>query len=889
MTKTETRDKTAATRPRNPRRRRAGIFLRTFLLSFLLSSTIIAIFALVTIPRQRAAIIRSIESQARSVSASIAQVCGNAIVNEDYGFIVEHNMEVVHGSPDILYVIVARRDGFCLIHTADGWAQQKRPRPEWVTGARKTATWQIDYSGLVDQDVFHYCFPVDYSGLQWGWLHVGLSLDHLNREIRSTYRRMLVLSLSCLAMGMLLSYVFARRLTQPILSLAEVTRRIAHGDLSARADIATRDEIEDLATSFNRMTDNLQRTTVSRDYVDGIIKSMTECLIVATPERRIQTVNKATLDLLGYTNGDLIGCPIGTLFDEDGENEEMALQQASGMAELMKRGSVGNVEKTFLSKDGRRIPVLFSASVMRGENSRIEGIVCTVLDIAERKEAEDALASEREQLLSIFDSINEVVYVADPATYEIVYVNRALKDILGKDPTGEICYRVFQGRDKPCDFCTNDIIAKRQGAAYQWEHHNPIFNRDYMVFDRMIKWPDGRDVRFELAIDVTERKQLENQLRRAQRMDSVGTLASGVAHNFNNILGIILGNAELLKMTVGEGHESSEFAAKIVDATDRAARLAQQLLSVARQESGVRAHVRVSLLLEGVVQAMRDMLDSNIQVHLHVADDRLEIVGNQVDLEQVLMNICLNARDAMPKGGSITIQAKAVALSSEFCEVNENMSPGRYVCIAIKDTGTGMDMRTLTRIFDPFFTTKGPDKGVGLGLATAYGTIVGHGGCIDVESQIGTGTAFRIYLPVAPAVDAGEAPADSPALREGTETVLVVDDEASITEMTRRSLEMLGYTVHTAANGQEAVECYRRHRRSIDVVLLDYMMPVMDGEDAYHALKEIDPNVCVIIASGYDGDGKIRPLLKAGANGFVHKPYRLPQLSDVLRDVLDGE
>ncbi len=375
----------------NSGQKRRGIFLRTFLLSFLLSFIIIAIFSAVTIPRQRDAIIQSLEFQARSVSASITQVCGNAIVSEEYDFIVEHSLEVIRNSPDILYIIVVRRSGFSLVHTAGNWEYREKPDPEWSGETHDKTAWRILYSDLVQQEVFHHSLPIKYSELYWGQLHIGLSLDHLNKEIHSMYKIMSILSLFCLGIGISGAYFFARRLTHPILSLVQTTRRIANGDLSARTKISTKDEIADLGKSFNKMTERLQKTTFSRNYVTGIIDNMNDMLIVAAPDGTIQMVNRAASKLLNYSEDELLNQPIGIVF-----GEKNASHGQIWLDDLIQKGSIRNLEKSCLSKEGRNIPVLVSGSVMRNEQGRVQGIICVVLDISDRKRAESELRKSKE-------------------------------------------------------------------------------------------------------------------------------------------------------------------------------------------------------------------------------------------------------------------------------------------------------------------------------------------------------------------------------------------------------------------------------------------------------------------------------------------------------------
>jgi len=358
---------------------------------FLLSLTIIIIFSAVAIPRQKGAIIKSLESEARSVSASISQVCGNAIVSEDYEFIVGHSLEVIRNSSGILYIVIVRNNGFTLLHTPGRWEQKDKPDTEFDAAQDDAQMGRISFSKHVGQEVFHYLYPLEYSGLQWGKMHIGLSLEHLNKEMQTMYRIMSMLGVLCLLVGMLGAYSFTRRLTRPVFSLLHTTRQIAAGDLSARAEISTNDEIKDLAVSFNEMTDKLKKTTVSRDYVASIILNMNDTLIVTSEEGIIEMINKAGLDLLGYEERELKGQHITLVLlekEEHGKGEDFVV--------ILRKGPVKNIEKTCRSKDGREIPILFSGSIMRDEKDRIQGIICVILDISDRKRAEQEMIKSKE-------------------------------------------------------------------------------------------------------------------------------------------------------------------------------------------------------------------------------------------------------------------------------------------------------------------------------------------------------------------------------------------------------------------------------------------------------------------------------------------------------------
>ena len=644
---------------------------------------------------------------------------------------------------------------------------------------------------------------------------------------------------------------------------------------------------EELKAAHERLAAPEKAEAMHRAVFEDSLEAMS-----ITQDGRVVDVNPAWLRLHGFERKDeVLGMEIlDVLHPEDRD----MLQRRRSMRSDER-------ERVFQVRDVRRDGSVIHVEVYSSE-IQVDGrsaILATLRDITERKHAEEALRGSEERYRRITEAVTDYIYtvrVESGRAIETVH-GPACEAVTGYNAEEFACDPFLWIQMVPVE--DRDIVREQAARILSGGDPEPIEHR-IVRNDGEVRWVrntpvpccdvDGRLASYDgLVRDITERKRLERELRRAQRMESIGTLAGGVAHNFNNILGIILGNTELLKMSLGGSHEAVEFLDKISVATERAAGLAQQLLSVARRQSVYKSVTNPVALVDGVLQAIRLMLDSNIHIDQHVSDTVPMIVASPAEMEQVLMNLLVNARDAMPRGGRIGVEVKAVDLSPEFCDAQENMTPGRYVCISVSDTGTGMDAEMLSQIFDPFFTTKEPGEGTGLGLATAYGAVVNHGGCIEVDSELGKGTTFRIHLPAAEgdAVAPSSPSSIDQTLRSGSETLLVVDDEESILGIARRCLEGLGYSVLTAGDGATAVKIYREEGARISLVLLDYMMPEMLGEDVYHELKRIDPAVKVVVASGYEEGGRVKPLLDAGVGRFVHKPYRLVELAQAVRAVLD--
>jgi CheY-like chemotaxis protein len=359
-------------------------------------------------------------------------------------------------------------------------------------------------------------------------------------------------------------------------------------------------------------------------------------------------------------------------------------------------------------------------------------------------------------------------------------------------------------------------------------------------------------------------------------MEAIGTLAGGIAHDFNNLLMVIQGNASLMLLTIDPLHAHHEMLSSIVKQVQSGSKLTNQLLGYARKGRYEVKPIQLNELVKETSNTF-ERTRKEIRIQRELANNLFPIEGDSGQIEQVLMNLFVNAADAMPQGGDIFLKTTNIS-HRDIRDKLYDPKPGNYILLAITDTGIGMDSKTLERIFEPFFTTKELSRGTGLGLASVYGIIKGHGGYIDVDSEKGRGTTFKIYLP---ATDEEvqktiEAPHD---IVKGTGTILLVDDEEMVLEVGERFLKVMGYHVLTAREGKEAIEVYKKHRETIDLVLLDIIMPNMKGGEVFDRLKKINPNIKVLLSSGYSIDGEASQILERGCSGFIQKPFDMNQLS----------
>lgn len=508
-------------------------------------------------------------------------------------------------------------------------------------------------------------------------------------------------------------------------------------------------------------------------------------------------------------------------------------------------------------------------------------------DITERKRAEEQL---REQA-TLLDNAQDAIVVRD-LDDTVLFWNKSAERIYGW-PKEEVIGRslkseVYKNSLREYEEAKRTIV--NQG---EWQGELRQLTKDGKDIIVEGRWTLVRDEQGQpksilvINTDVTEKRKIEAQFLRAQRMESIGTLASGIAHDFNNLLSPILMSIQLLQSRITD-EEGQRLLAMLQASAERGAGLVKQVLSFARGVEGQRITLQPRHLIKEIVKILNDTLPKSIEVEFEACEDLSMVAGDATQLHQVLMNFCVNARDAMLGGGRLTIKADNVHIDDNYARMNLEARPGQFVVITIADTGVGIPPHIINRIFEPFFTTKEHGKGTGLGLSTALGIVKGHGGFINVYSEVGKGTQFKIYLPVAetPFTTASEWSTAMPTGRG--ELILVVDDEVAIREITKGTLETYGYRALTAADGTEAVALYAQHKDEIRVVLTDLMMPYMDGPVTIRALHKMNPHLKIIATSGLAENMKL-----ADVNGsvrcFLPKPYTAQKLLTILNESLRDE
>ena len=519
------------------------------------------------------------------------------------------------------------------------------------------------------------------------------------------------------------------------------------------------------------------------------------------------------------------------------------------------------------------------------------------LEIEERKQAEKALRESEEKYRNILKNIEEGYYEVDIAG-NLTFINNALCKIRGcsRDELMGMNNQQFmsqEGAKKVYKAFNKVYTTGKSVKGLEWETIRPDGTISYEeTSTSLMKDSEGRPVGFRgIVRDVTDRKKaekekkkLEAQLQQAQKMEAIGTLAGGIAHNFNNLLMSIIGNSSMVLLDLDHDHPYYKNLKNIEKQVISGSKLTRQLLGYAREGRYEIKPISLNQLVKETSDTFGEAR-KDITIHREFTEKLYGIEADQEQIEQVLLNFYVNAADAMPGGGDLFLKTMNVT-NKDMTGKPYEPKPGNYVLLTVRDTGVGMGKKTMDRIFDPFFTTKGLAQGTGLGLASAYGIVKGHGGYIDVFSDKEKGTMFEIYLP-ATENEVEEEKELSGELVEGQDTVLLIDDEGIVLDAGEQMLRRLGYEVFLAGSGQEALELYERDHNKIHLVLIDMVMPAMGGGETYDRMKEINPKVKVLLSSGYSIDGEATEILERGCDGFIQKPFDLEQLSRSIRDILD--
>ena len=608
--------------------------------------------------------------------------------------------------------------------------------------------------------------------------------------------------------------------------------------------------------------------------------------------RLFQRANASWCKCFDYPEKSLLGKTTRMLYESDEEYDRVGRE----LYTHLRKGNLATTETRLRRSDGAFRDVVLTAALLRTEDPTA-GTVVSISDVTERKQAEAALQASQQRLRQIFEAspnVTSVFRMEDPDLRR-TWVSPNLERLFGYTVEEALQPHWWSAHVHPEDLARVITDSGRILAHEHVVHEYRFLRRDgdvVWINDELQLLRDATGQPYEVVgawTDITERKKLETHLLRTQRLESVGRLASGIAHDLNNILAPMLMVPPLLREAI-QDPELRNMLDLVETNAQRGSNIIKQLLTFGRGLEGERVPVQLRALVSDMSGIIQETFHKNIITRRETPRDTWLVSGDATQLHQVLMNLCVNARDAMPEGGTLTLTLENQEFDESFARMTPGAKPGRYVCLSVTDTGQGIAPEHLDKIFDPFFTTKELGKGTGLGLSTVLGIVQSHDGFIQVHSQPGRGTQFKVYLPASETAEAQPAGQGDQSLPQGGgELVLVVDDESSVRQVARQLLERNGYRVIEAAEGAEGITQYVAHQKEVQVVVTDLAMPVMDGPAFIRVLRRMNQQVRVIAMTGYQSKSSLPADLGVPGEGRLSKPFTGAMLLQTLQRVLHPE
>ena len=704
-----------------------------------------------------------------------------------------------------------------------------------------------------------------------------------------------VFSVLVLSLSATLSLFMGRQMGRPLNEMAAKAIQISEGNKDILFDNSAGSywEFNKLSQAFNHMLTNLKDAEEKSRYRE-LLENVDDAVYLIDRQGKILEANEATYLQLGYSPERFFHMDISAILPE--EDVRMFLGKLNSNTKDHNQGKK-TLETSHMLSDGNSIPVEINYRPITYRGEKV--ILNVARDIRKRKEAEKALRESEERYRSVVENSHDGILILDE-TLRMIYTNDELCRILGHSRR-DIEDRYFKEflTEESASFMEDMYLPGSNGEEAQSQFELEIIRKDRekrhgKISATTIEDSEGKQRTLVHILDMTdqflaeqEKKRLEAQLRHAQKMEAVGTLAGGIAHDFNNLLLVIQGYSDLLLLKNKKAESGNKELQQIKDATQRASELTQQLLTFSRKVESKLRPIHMNNEIKQVNKLFKRTIPKMIETQLNLADNLRMINGDPAQLGQVLMNLGVNARDAMPDGGKLVIETDNITLDKEYFKTHLGATPGDYVCIIISDTGQGMDKETLDHIFEPFYTTKDVGKGTGLGLAIVYGIVKNHKGYITCYSEPGMGTTFKIYFPSIDGKLRLEEKKSEDALTGGTETILLVDDDKHILNLGLEMLSNFGYTVFTAPDGESALEFYKDKQGEIDLIIVDLIMPGMGGKKFLEELLKRNPKAKVIMSSGHAPNGPVKTAITAGAKSFIGKPYETHQILHEVRRVLD--
>jgi len=698
----------------------------------------------------------------------------------------------------------------------------------------------------------------------------------------------------------LLSMLFTWSITRPVRQMTEVAQKIIAGDLNQVVPVTSQDEIGVLARTFNLMTGELHRfmegLRESEEKYRGIFENALEGLYQSSLEGRFLDANPALAHILGYSSPEELIAGITDIrhqFYVNPEDRDILLAAVSNHKQA------SGFEVQVYRKDGRPIWISISARLRYDQEGKPELIEGFITDITARKRAEEDLEESRNYLDEIINSFGEPMFVKD-RQHRWVLVNNALCAFMGRsreELLGKTDHDYFPEAEADVFYAKDELVLVSGKESVNEESLTDAQGMTHTILTQKNLYTDKNGEPFIVGIihDITEQKQadreralLEARLNQAQKMEAIGTLAGGIAHDFNNILQPMLGYAELLRLRLSADSPQQRYAEQLYTAGLRAKDLVSQILTFSRQSEYKVIPVRIQAVLREVLQLCRSTIPANIRISTDVQGDCPCVLMDPSQLNQVAMNLIINAYHAVEaSGGEILISLKQTLLTKADV-AGTSLSPGGYALLTIADTGCGIDPVIMSKVFEPYFTTKEQGKGTGLGLAVVHGIVKACNGDIKVDSEVGQGTTFEVYLPLLEESVEKQSLEAVQTYPTGTEHILLVDDEQMIVEIATLILESLGYQVSSRLNSVEALELFKTNPEAYDLVITDLTMPQLTGDQLAREMVAIKPAIPIIICSGFSERVRLEQAETIGVREVLMKPITIAEISHKVRLVLDA-
>ncbi len=631
----------------------------------------------------------------------------------------------------------------------------------------------------------------------------------------------------------------------------------------------------------------------SEERGTATLRSIGDGVIACNSEQKIISLNHTAEKLTGWLSHDAVGRKVEEVFNivdvKTGETAENFLSKSLNENVIIEPSN----HTAIISTNGQKRQISSNCAPIRDESGAVIGGVLAFRDVTEDYKKREELAEERKRIEYVL-SITKTSFNIIDSDYNLKYVDPASQEIYG-DPTGKKCYTYFSELKEPCPTCASAAALKLKTPITREKVLTKENNRITEVHSIPMQDADGQWLIAEFKVDITERKQAEEsreklqaQLNHAQKMESIGRLAGGVAHDFNNMLGVILGYADL---AVGKLDANKELLGDLVEirrAAQRSADLTRQLLAFARKQTVTPKVLNLNETVEGMLNMLRRLIGEDLALVWHPGPADVQINMDPSQIDQILANLCVNAKDAVSVGGKIVITTETFTVDKDYSGPHTEAVHGKYALLSVSDNGIGMSSEIIARLFEPFFTTKELGKGTGLGLATVYGIVKQNGGFIEVESEPGKGASFKIFLPQyieknteLPKIQLIEEPAFI------VETILLVEDEPAILKMTALMLEKLGHTVLPASTPKEALRIATDYSGEIHLLMTDVIMPEMNGHNLKATVLKIRPDIKCLFMSGYTADVIAEGDMLQEGVFFIQKPFTMRSLSDSINKVLE--